>query len=266
MMQYFKGIGNEVILALVAPTFIILFLLIKFIFEQVTQTSNTSNGDSSGTLGRNWTEWLPAWLYQPDNENPNENQNRNRSHFNTDTCSICIGQFRFPLETNCGHVFCGPCISALTSHQFGLRGVRCPLCRQSVSIFYECFSEEELHTESQERNSIREMVQYYNRRFSGQHSSLWSHLRDFPTTLRHMWRELLRSDGDTAHAIFRLRIALFFAAAVMYLASPLDLVPEAAFGALGLLDDVMVVVLLAIYLSILYRRLVVSRGLNQVPS
>lgn len=31
----------------------------------------------------------------------------NRTHFNTDTCSICIGQFRFPLETNCGHIFCG---------------------------------------------------------------------------------------------------------------------------------------------------------------
>lgn len=45
------------------------------------------------------------------------------------------------------------------------------LCLQ-VSIFYECFSEEELHTESEERNSIREMVQYYNRRFSGQHSSV----------------------------------------------------------------------------------------------
>lgn len=43
---------------------------------------------------------------------------------------------------------------------------------EQVSIFYECFSDEEVHTESEERNSIREMVQYYNRRFSGQHSSV----------------------------------------------------------------------------------------------
>ncbi|KAK3924321.1 E3 ubiquitin-protein ligase RNF170 [Frankliniella fusca] len=260
-MQYFKGIGNEVILALVAPTFILLFLVIKFLVEQISQAPHTGAGDSASSR-RYWTDWLPAWLYQPDTEHPNENVNRNRTHFNTDTCSICIGPFRLPLETNCGHLFCGTCISALTSHHFALRAVRCPLCRQSVSIFYECFSEEELHTDSEDRSAIREMVQYYNRRFSGQHSSLWCHLRDFPTTVRHLWREILRSDGDTAHTIFRLRIALFFAAAVMYLASPLDLVPEAAFGALGLLDDVMVVVLLAIYLSILYRRLVVSRGLR----
>ncbi|XP_052121009.1 uncharacterized protein LOC113216883 isoform X2 [Frankliniella occidentalis] len=104
-MQYFKGIGNEVILALVAPTFILLFLVIKFLVEQISQAPHNSAGDSPSSR-RSWTEWLPAWLYQPDTENPNENVNRNRTHFDTDTCSICIGPFRLPLETNCGHLFC----------------------------------------------------------------------------------------------------------------------------------------------------------------
>jgi RING finger protein 170 len=59
--------------------------------------------------------------------------------------------------------------------------------------------------------------------------------------------------------MFRIRIVLCFLAALMYLFSPLDIIPEAMFGVLGLLDDVFVLFLLAIYISIIYRRLVVSR-------
>jgi RING finger protein 170 len=62
--------------------------------------------------------------------------------------------------------------------------------------------------------------------------------------------------------MFRIRIVLCFLAALMYLFSPLDIIPEAVFGVLGLLDDVFVVFLLAIYISIIYRRLVVSRRMT----
>nr|CAD7453739.1 unnamed protein product [Timema tahoe] len=51
---------------------------------------------------------------------------------------------------------------------------------------------------------------------------------------------------------------------LVYLLSPLDFIPEAMFGLLGFLDDLFVVFLLAIYVSILYRRLVVSRTIGQV--
>lgn len=59
--------------------------------------------------------------------------------------------------------------------------------------------------------------------------------------------------------MFRLRIVLCFIAAVMYLISPLDMIPEAIFGILGLLDDLFVVLLLAIYVTVIYRRFLAAR-------
>lgn len=49
----------------------------------------------------------------------------------------------------------------------------------------------------------------------------------------------------------------------MYLISPLDMIPEAVFGILGLLDDMFVVFLLAIYVTVIYRRFLATRWQNQ---
>ena len=46
--------------------------------------------------------------------------------------------------------------------------------------------------------------------------------------------------------------------AALYLLSPFDIVPEAAFGIFGLLDDLVIVALFLIYSSILYRNFVVQ--------
>ena len=46
--------------------------------------------------------------------------------------------------------------------------------------------------------------------------------------------------------------------AALYLLSPFDIVPEAAFGIFGLLDDLVIVALFLIYASILYRNFVVE--------
>ena len=59
--------------------------------------------------------------------------------------------------------------------------------------------------------------------------------------------------------VFRLRIVLCVVAAIMYLISPLDMIPEAVFGIFGLFDDIIVVLLLAIYVTIIYRRFLSSR-------
>jgi RING finger protein 170 len=69
--------------------------------------------------------------------------------------------------------------------------------------------------------------------------------------------------------MFRLRVLLCFFIALLYLVSPLDIIPEAVFGFFGLLDDVFVVLLLAVYLSVIYRRLIAERAeaaiINQGP-
>ena len=59
--------------------------------------------------------------------------------------------------------------------------------------------------------------------------------------------------------MFRIRIVLCVVAAIMYLISPLDMIPEAVFGIFGLFDDIVVLLLLAIYVTIIYRRFLSSR-------
>ena len=65
--------------------------------------------------------------------------------------------------------------------------------------------------------------------------------------------------------MLRIRIVLCFIAAIMYLVSPLDMIPEAIFGLLGLLDDIFVVILLAVYVTIIYRRFLANRWVDDDP-
>lgn len=87
------------------------------------------------------------------------------------------------------------------------------------------------------------------------------YLWDLPTLLRHASSEFFSVGG--LMYMFRLRIFLCFFAALMYLISPLDMIPEAVFGFLGLLDDLFVIFLLAIYVTVIYRRFLASRWQSQ---
>ena len=79
-----------------------------------------------------------------------------------------------------------------------------------------------------------------------------------PTLLRHAIREVFTLGGLIW--IFRLRIFVCFIAALLYFISPLDLIPEAAFGFLGLLDDFFILFMLGIYVTIIYRRALAARA------
>lgn len=87
------------------------------------------------------------------------------------------------------------------------------------------------------------------------------YLWDLPTLLRHASSEFFSVGG--LMYMFRLRIFLCFFAALMYLISPLDMIPEAVFGFLGLLDDLFVIFLLAIYVTVIYRRFLATRWQSQ---
>ena len=75
-----------------------------------------------------------------------------------------------------------------------------------------------------------------------------------PTLLRHVLHEFFTIGG--LMFMFRLRILIIFLAAFLYFISPLDLIPEAVFGIFGFLDDVFIILLLAIYVSLIYRQYV----------
>lgn len=56
--------------------------------------------------------------------------------------------------------------------------------------------------------------------------------------------------------LYRLHILLLLLLLLLYLLLPFDLVPEAVFGALGLLDDLVVIVAVVSYATLLYRHYV----------
>lgn len=139
--------------------------------------------------------------------------------------------------------------------------MRCPVCRQQVTVLFQAFTDSELNTaelqETETRIRLQQEINQYNRRFSGEPRPYMDYIRDLPTISRHLWNEFF-SVGGLVY-MFRIRIVLCLLAGFIYLISPLDVIPEAVFGLLGFLDDLFVFLLLAIYLSILYRRYLADR-------
>lgn len=121
-----------------------------------------------------------------------------------------------------------------------------------MTLFLPLFSEDQ-----QGATQVLQDVNDYNRRFSGQPRSIMERIMDLPTLLRHAFREMFSVGG--LFWMFRIRIFLCLFGAFLYLASPLDFLPEALFGILGFLDDFFVIFLLLIYISIMYREVVTQR-------
>ncbi|KAF0294747.1 E3 ubiquitin-protein ligase RNF170 [Amphibalanus amphitrite] len=165
------------------------------------------------------------------------------------------------IETNCGHLFCAQCLFTYRDHGSFVGPMKCALCRQPVTLLFPSFTEDELNAaepdDIEARERARSESSRYNRRFSGEPRELMEYLRDLPTLLRHLWTEFFSEGG--LFLMFRVRVVVCFLAALLYVASPLDILPEAVFGLLGLFDDIFIMVLIIIYVSVIYRRYVAAR-------
>nr|XP_042908896.1 E3 ubiquitin-protein ligase RNF170 isoform X2 [Parasteatoda tepidariorum] len=182
-------------------------------------------------------------------------------HFSPDQiCPVCLARPNYPVETNCGHLFCAQCVITYWRHGNWIGAIKCPVCRAVVTAIMPCFRPEQVQS-SPEGTRIVNEVNDYNRRYSGEPRPWLDYLWDLPTLLRHAGSEFFSFGGIMY--MFRLRILLCFVAAIMYLISPLDMIPEAVFGILGLLDDMFVLLLVAIYVTVIYRRFLATRWENQ---
>nr|XP_046246537.1 RING-HC_RNF170 domain-containing protein isoform X2 [Scatophagus argus] len=50
-------------------------------------------------------------------------------------CPVCLQTASFPVQTNCGHLFCAPCLIAYWRHGPWLDAISCPLCREKVTDY-----------------------------------------------------------------------------------------------------------------------------------
>ncbi|KAK7066725.1 hypothetical protein SK128_006561 [Halocaridina rubra] len=176
-------------------------------------------------------------------------------------CPICMDPAKFAVETNCGHMYCASCIIQNWRTNFTVSPMSCPFCRQEVTLLLPCFTDGENNTadiaEVEERERLMNDIKQYNRMYSEHPRSLYGQLQDLPTILRHIWAELFTWRG--IEMISRFRVIICLVTGVLYAIMPIDIIPEAFLGLLGLIDDVVVIAFLLIQVSVVYRTVVANR-------
>lgn len=224
------GIGNEVLIGvtvLIIPVFGILYYIVEHVFYR----------NESG---------------EQFNENNFYNQEPPRVR---DPCPICLDTTKFTVQTNCSHCFCGLCFKRFYD-QGNVSRVRCPLCRSHTTTIISRFTRDELEapdtsTLGSERITVRRFMDGYNRSSFLAGRSVAEVIRDVPFIMRHMFSDLLLNMN--IYVLIRWKIYIVLLSTLIYFISPLDLIPEAMFGIIGFLDDILVIVTVVTYLSIIYR-------------
>ena len=119
--------------------------------------------------------------------------------------------------------------------------VRCPCCRGEVNLVVP------LAGADRPTPGVRQ----YNRLYSGRPLSLWERLREAPVLLRLAWNFVASPRG----AMWLLRgwrlVSLLIG--LTYAILPVDLVPETIFGVIGLVDDIIVQLCVALFIAYSFR-------------
>ncbi|KAJ4701220.1 E3 ubiquitin-protein ligase [Melia azedarach] len=174
-----------------------------------------------------------------------------------DICSICHGSFDVPCQSNCSHWFCAHCIMTVWRHGSTFHPCRCPLCRRRITLL--------IPTDAILRRrhepfigSILERVETYNRIFGGTSSSLFQKMQDLPFLLRRLLKELMDPQRSLP-LVIRARVYIALILSAVYIFSPIDIIPEAVLGVVGLLDDLLIVLICLLHVGALYRSVLYYR-------
>ncbi|XP_027903240.1 E3 ubiquitin-protein ligase RNF170 isoform X2 [Vigna unguiculata] len=174
-----------------------------------------------------------------------------------DLCSICHANFHIPCQANCSHWFCANCIMLVWQHASGTSSCKCPLCRRPITLLVP--TEHSLsHRHDPEVAHILSKIHAYNRVFGGQPSSLFQRVQDLPFLLHRLLREFLNPQRSLP-LVIRARVFVAMIASVVYILSPIDLIPEAMLGIVGLLDDVLIGLICFLHVAAIYRSVLYLR-------
>uniref|UniRef100_A0A8B9EKT0 RING-type domain-containing protein n=1 Tax=Anser cygnoides TaxID=8845 RepID=A0A8B9EKT0_ANSCY len=174
------------------------------------------------------------------------------------SCPICLQTATLPVETNCGHLFCGSCLITYWKHSPWLGAITCPLCRQKVKHL-PCTH---LHYDKYKMTLVHD-IRAYNKRFSGQTRPFSDYLYDMPLFLTLAWRGIFTWGGLVW--IFFIRVVVCSFGTIICLSSPFDTMPGPLCRTLGTADDMVVVSLLLICMINICQQ-IASNGVNMARS
>ncbi|XP_029141007.1 E3 ubiquitin-protein ligase RNF170-like [Protobothrops mucrosquamatus] len=175
------------------------------------------------------------------------------------SCPICLQTANLPVETNCGHFFCGCCLIEYWKHGSWLRAINCPLCRQEVVFLYTC---SENRPDKKSKRTFYD-IRTYNKRFSGYPQPFIDHLYDIPLLVPVILRGIFTLAGLVW--IFLFRVVICFFGTIMCSTCPLEMKPEPLCGILQAADNLAVIILLLIsFINICPR--MESEGTNMMIS
>lgn len=259
-----EGIDDSVlglVSAIFLVTIVLMFNYIRNNLLSVNQANPVLHVDSIDAINevRSQNNLNPSAPPAPDLHERNE-VIRSIQNANVQlNCPICLGETVLPVETNCGHIFCANCIVQYWRHtNTTYSKIKCPMCRQFITLFVPLFSRGEEHRHNLENASeIMNSIKNYNKRFSGEPRPLMDYITDIPVLLRHIFNELFSFQGlEMWH---RIRWSFLMIIGLLYFLSPFDIIPELVFGIFGFLDDIFVLVLVIIYITVLYRQVIANR-------
>ncbi|XAR57543.1 Ubiquitin--protein ligase [Bertholletia excelsa] len=174
-----------------------------------------------------------------------------------DCCSICHGNFHIPCQANCSHWFCGNCILEVWNHGSTLQPCKCPLCRREITLLIPSYALSQQHHDPNAAEVI-ENLERYNRYFGARSNGLIQRLEDLPFLLRRLLREI-RDPQRSLPLVIRARVYLAMLVTVIYIISPVDIIPEGILGIIGLLDDALIALLSFLHVAALYRSVLLFR-------
>uniref|UniRef100_UPI00358E6682 E3 ubiquitin-protein ligase RNF170-like isoform X2 n=1 Tax=Myxine glutinosa TaxID=7769 RepID=UPI00358E6682 len=183
-------------------------------------------------------------------EEPGEGEGSHRDRMRgrcTDTCPICLQDPTGPVETSCGHIFCGACLVTYWRTGSWLEPVRCPVCRSPVSLLIPLYEQES-------NTDLTDTIREYNHLMCEQPRTIMTQIRELPTLFRLLCRAVF-SNGASLAPLLSLRLFVTLFASAFYLIWPWDGLPEAALGFIGFADDLLLLLCLGIWLIRLARSL-----------
>ncbi|CAL5187293.1 unnamed protein product [Lathyrus oleraceus] len=170
-----------------------------------------------------------------------------------DLCSICHGNFQIPCQANCSHWFCANCILLVWRHTSGIQPCKCPLCRRPITLLVPT---NDMNNDSPQ---ILSEIQIYNRTFGQQSNApIAQRILDLPFLLKRLFRDFV-NPNNSLPLVIRARVFLSMILSVIYIFSPIDIIPEGILGVVGLLDDVLIALIFFLHVATLYRSVLYNR-------